>query len=139
VIEWREGSGGWEEGSEKRGEDLSENRQDILDAIRENPQVTHAQLIKIVGIAHTNIAKNISYLKEKGYIRRIGPARGGYWEILSSVSEVDMGAILEVWESSVRATHGFLNRKKLFTKSISAYILEAIFIKRYVKWPVARQ
>lgn len=67
---------------EKRGEDLSENRQDILEAMRENPQVTHAQLIKIVGINSTNIAKNISYLKEKGYIRRVGPARGGYWEIL---------------------------------------------------------
>jgi len=60
-------------------------------------------------------------------------------EILSKVNEVDMRAILEVWESSVRATYSFLNRKKLFTKSISAYILEAIFIKRYVKWPVARQ
>ena len=41
--------------SEKRGEDLSENRQDILEAMRENPQVTHAQLIKIVGINSTNI------------------------------------------------------------------------------------
>ena len=50
--------------------------------MRENLQVTHAQLIKIVGINSTNIAKNISYLKEKGYIRRVGPARGGYWEIL---------------------------------------------------------
>jgi len=31
---------------EKRGEVLSENRRNILEAIRENPQVTHAEWIK---------------------------------------------------------------------------------------------
>jgi|GEM_PF-1441916 predicted HTH transcriptional regulator len=75
---------------EKRGEDLSENRQDILEAIRENPQVTHAQLIKIVGINSTNFTKG-----EFSSMKNI--------EILSKVNETDMGAILEVWESSVRA------------------------------------
>jgi len=38
-------------------------------------------------------------------------------EILSKVNETDMRAILEVWESSVRATHNFLNRKNYLQKA----------------------
>ncbi len=34
-------------------------------------------------------------------------------EILSSVNEMDMRAILEVWESSVRATHSFLREEDI--------------------------
>jgi ATP-dependent DNA helicase RecG len=67
---------------EKRGEKLSENRQKILNAMRENPGVSQAELVEIVGIVSTNIEKNIKYLKDNGWIRRIGPAKGGYWEVI---------------------------------------------------------
>ena len=36
-------------------------------------------------------------------------------EILSNVNKTDMDAILEVWESSVRATHTFLSAKDIIT------------------------
>jgi predicted HTH transcriptional regulator len=65
----------------KRGEKLSGNRQKILNAMRENPGVSQAELVEIVGIVSTNIEKNIKYLKDNGWIRRIGPAKGGYWEV----------------------------------------------------------
>ncbi|MFP4165144.1 MAG: winged helix-turn-helix domain-containing protein [Chitinispirillaceae bacterium] len=62
----------------ERGVKLTENRRRILDAMRENPAVSQTQLVQIVGIGSTNIEKNIKYLKDNGWIRRIGPAKGGY-------------------------------------------------------------
>lgn len=70
-----------EKRGEKRGEKLSENRQRILDAMHKDPSISQVKLVEIVGIGSTNIEKNIQYLKDHGYIRRIGPARGGHWEV----------------------------------------------------------
>lgn len=36
----------------------------------------------IVGISQRKIQENISWLKEKGLIKRIGPDKGGYWEMV---------------------------------------------------------
>jgi len=37
---------------------------------------------KIVGISLSKIKENISKLKAKGLIERIGPDKGGYWKIV---------------------------------------------------------
>jgi ATP-dependent DNA helicase RecG len=50
--------------------------------MRADPSVTYKDLIELVGIGATNIDKNIRTLKEAGLIRRIGPAKGGRWEII---------------------------------------------------------
>jgi ATP-dependent DNA helicase RecG len=67
---------------EKRGEKLTPNRRKILEAMRADPYVTYKALIELVGIGATNIDKNIRALKEAGLIRRIGPAKGGRWEVI---------------------------------------------------------
>jgi ATP-dependent DNA helicase RecG len=36
---------------------------------------------KEVGISTTAIYKNLSKLKRKGVIRRVGPDKGGHWEV----------------------------------------------------------
>jgi predicted HTH transcriptional regulator len=66
----------------ERGGKLSVNRRKIVDAMREDPYVTHVRLVELVGIGSTNIEKNIKFLKENGWIRRIGSAKGGHWEVL---------------------------------------------------------
>jgi len=38
-------------------------------------------LSKKVGIATKNIENNLAKLKQGGLLKRIGPARGGYWEV----------------------------------------------------------
>jgi ATP-dependent DNA helicase RecG len=53
-------------------------------AIKANNKVTTSELSKIVGISQRKIKENISKLKEYGFIERIGPAKGGYWKIVSS-------------------------------------------------------
>jgi predicted HTH transcriptional regulator len=70
-----------EKRGEKRGEKLSANRQSILEAMRHDPTVTHKQLVELVGIGTTSIEKNIQYLKQQGWISRVGPAKGGHWEV----------------------------------------------------------
>jgi len=54
----------------------------ILEAIRANKNVSAKEISQALGISLRAIEKQLSKLKERGHIRRIGPARGGYWEIV---------------------------------------------------------
>jgi ATP-dependent DNA helicase RecG len=36
-----------------------------------------------VGISARKVEQNIAKLKVKGILRRVGPAKGGHWEVLS--------------------------------------------------------
>lgn len=53
----------------------------ILDLLRINPQVNRKELAKVVGITEDGIKKQLANLKQKGVISRIGPDRGGYWQV----------------------------------------------------------
>ena len=56
--------------------------QKILDLIRENPYVTTKEMADSIGIIRRTVAKHIKSLQEKGIIKRIGPDKGGYWEVV---------------------------------------------------------
>ncbi|WGK70385.1 putative DNA binding domain-containing protein [Candidatus Haliotispira prima] len=73
----KDGKGGVKE----RGK-MGENRKKILNTMRNNPTVSQASLVEIVGIGSTSIEKNIKYLKDHGWIKRVGPAKGGHWEVI---------------------------------------------------------
>lgn len=60
---------------------LSPRRRQILEEIRSNPNVTQTQLSIIVGVGLTAVEKNIRFLKENGYIERIGANKTGYWKV----------------------------------------------------------
>jgi len=36
----------------------------------------------LIGISERKIKENIKKLKEKGLLKRVGPAKGGYWVVL---------------------------------------------------------
>jgi len=40
-----------------------------------------------IGISMTAIDKNLAKLKRRGVLRRVGPARGGHWEIIDDDDE----------------------------------------------------
>ena len=67
--------------TEKVGEKLTENQQKILIAITENPHIAAPELAIIVGISKRKTEDNISKLKAKNLIERIGPDKGGYWKV----------------------------------------------------------
>lgn len=51
---------------------LNRRRQQIISEMRDNPNVTIPELKKILGISETAVEKNIAFLKENGYIERVG-------------------------------------------------------------------
>lgn len=60
---------------------LSSNRQKIINELRNNPNITKVQLSTILGISTTAIDKNLVYLKNNGFIERIGSKKTGYWKV----------------------------------------------------------
>ena len=62
-------------------EKLTENRISIIKLIIENPYISKSELSKHVGISDNSISRNIEAMRDK-YLRRVGPNKGGFWEII---------------------------------------------------------
>ena len=67
---------------EKVVEKLSDKQKSIIELINRNPFISSRELAPLVGISQRKIQENIAKLKEYGLIKRVGPAKGGHWEIL---------------------------------------------------------
>ena len=67
--------------SKKVIQQLNESQQIIIDAIRDNPNVSIKQLMIRTGTSDPAVKKNIKILKGKGLIERIGTSNGGYWKV----------------------------------------------------------
>ena len=50
--------------------------------IKDNPFVTRKELVEATGKASSYIQRCINQLKETKRIRRVGPDKGGFWEII---------------------------------------------------------
>lgn len=50
--------------------------------ISENPQITTNQLAEFANLSVAGVEKNLRQLKKKNLIRRIGPDKGGHWEVV---------------------------------------------------------
>jgi len=72
---------------EKVGRKLGENEEKILKIILRDKFVTISELSNSLGISTTAVEKNLSKLKKKGLLRRVGPAKGGYWEVIREQNE----------------------------------------------------
>lgn len=55
--------------------------QKILEHLKQNPSATRQELAKLVGITEDGIKWNLEKLKKTGKIVRVGPDKGGHWEI----------------------------------------------------------
>ena len=53
----------------------------ILEIIKKNPAVTQSYLAQETGLTRRGVEWNLKQLKQKGIIKRIGPDKGGHWEI----------------------------------------------------------
>ena len=61
---------------------LNERRSIIVAEMRNNPNITTAQLKVLLGCAETTVENNIAYLRRNGYIERVGSRKNGYWKVL---------------------------------------------------------
>lgn len=70
--------------SEKTVEKTSEKTSEkILRLIKDSPQITINELSEKIGKSTRNIEMQIQKLKAQQKIVRIGPDKGGYWEVKS--------------------------------------------------------
>ena len=75
---------------EKWGEKWGENwgasvlakRRKIAKTIMRDPRVTITQMATNLGMGTTAIENHLKAMREQGCIRRVGPAKGGHWEVL---------------------------------------------------------
>ena len=67
---------------EKVVENLSENQKQIIELVRRDNYITANEIAREIGISHRKVQENMAKLKERGILKRIGPAKGGYWEVI---------------------------------------------------------
>jgi len=53
-----------------------------LEALENDPKITVSRLAKQFGVAEKTIKRDLEKLKTEGKIRRIGPAKGGQWQVV---------------------------------------------------------
>ena len=71
--------GGVEQGKENSKE---KSKEKILALLSVNPHATTADLIAETGLSVSGVEKNIRELKAVGRLRRVGPDKGGHWEVV---------------------------------------------------------
>ena len=54
----------------------------IVNILSHSPSATVRELSEILGLSRRGVEEQIKSLKQKGIIRRIGPDKGGYWEVV---------------------------------------------------------
>jgi len=60
---------------------LQKSLQKTLSLIADNPYITAQQIADKIGITRVGVAKQLKKLQEQGFIRRIGPDKGGHWDV----------------------------------------------------------
>ena len=59
-----------------------ETRDAIISLISANQHITTTQMAESLGINRSAISKHLKLMQTKGIIHRVGPDKGGHWEVL---------------------------------------------------------
>jgi Fic family protein len=70
------------ESKEKIEKSKEKSKEKIMRFISENPQITTNQLAEFANLSIAGVEKNLRQLKEQNLIRRVGPDKGGHWEVI---------------------------------------------------------
>ncbi|MFH1432578.1 MAG: ATP-binding protein [archaeon] len=54
----------------------------IIELIKENPRITQKELEEKTNLSRRGVEWNIQQMKSKGIIKRVGPDKGGHWEVV---------------------------------------------------------
>ena len=68
--------------TEKVTEKLSETEERIVALILSNAHITQKMLSEAIGLTRQYVGRCMDSLQARNIIRRIGPDKGGYWEVL---------------------------------------------------------
>ena len=67
------------EKSKEKGKEKS--REKILEMMANNPKITTQEIADAIGLSIAGTEKAIRVLKKQGQLQRIGPDKGGHWEV----------------------------------------------------------
>ena len=67
---------------EKVGRKLGETQVKIVGLVMTNRFISAGEMAEVIGVSATNIEKHISKLKKMRILKRIGPDKGGHWEVM---------------------------------------------------------
>ena len=71
-----------EKSKEKEIVGKEKGKEKILELLKSIPGITSSELQEQTGLSRSGVEKIIRQLKEAGKIRRIGPDKGGHWEVM---------------------------------------------------------
>ena len=72
-----------EKTTQKTAQEITQKTaQKILSLVSSRPRITRAELARLCEISSDGIKWQLNQLKAKGLIRRVGPDKGGHWEIV---------------------------------------------------------
>ena len=70
-------------GGKSREKGREKSREKVLMLVAGNPSITTQELAEGVGLSIKGIEKAVRLLKKQGQLQRIGPDKGGHWEVRS--------------------------------------------------------
>ncbi len=53
----------------------------LIELIKSHPSLTQVGMSNALGISRQAVQKHLSNLKKSGRLRRVGPGKGGHWEV----------------------------------------------------------
>ena len=66
----------------KGGQKITSKQFTVLNIIRSNPSISRNDLADKLGINVSAVRKHIDALRKKELLKRVGPDKGGHWEVL---------------------------------------------------------
>ena len=54
----------------------------IIEQFKTNPKTTIPELMQVLSMNDAGVRKILRLMKKDGFIRRVGPNKGGHWEVV---------------------------------------------------------
>ena len=61
--------------------DQSKQEDAIIELLKGNPYISRKEISGRLGLHDSSVKRRLASLQEKGAIKRVGPDKGGYWEV----------------------------------------------------------
>ncbi len=58
------------------------NIEEVINLIRKKPNITIQEIVELTGLSKRAVEWRLKKLREQGKLKRIGPDKGGYWQVI---------------------------------------------------------
>lgn len=73
--------GGQKKVVSKGGQKLTKKQSELVSIMKQNPKISRKEISEKLRINESAVQKRLDVLRKKDVLRRMGPDRGGYWEV----------------------------------------------------------